>query len=108
MGLDPRFPGSYPRLQVALNHCATGAALLMVLLLRHILRSLRTTRAGPAKILALIGKYLQGFTTNSMGNSRCPGIPSDSITISRVKPIEKLAIPQNSLFLNVSTTFQYI
>ena len=24
VGLDPRSPGSHPRLQVALNHCATG------------------------------------------------------------------------------------
>ena len=26
MGLDPGSPGSHPGLQVALNHCATGAA----------------------------------------------------------------------------------
>ena len=28
MGLDPRAPGSHPKLQEALNHCATGAALI--------------------------------------------------------------------------------
>ena len=27
MGLDPRSPGSHPRLKAALNHWATGAAL---------------------------------------------------------------------------------
>ena len=28
VGLDPRTPGSHPGLQAALNHCATGAALV--------------------------------------------------------------------------------
>ena len=30
--LDPRSPGSHPRLQAALNHCATRAALMDMVL----------------------------------------------------------------------------
>ena len=38
MGLDPGSPGSHPRLQAALNHCATGAARIQAFLRRQEIR----------------------------------------------------------------------
>ena len=48
MGLDPRSPGSHPRLQAALNHCATGAALV------HILNEITSLCLSPKHILTPI------------------------------------------------------
>ena len=60
MGLDPRSPGSLPRLQAALNRCATGAAqlniiikIIIMIILESAFKSLQMNPAGIMIVIAL-------------------------------------------------------